>query len=1128
MRTKRRGSLAGLGIALSLLAFSACRTKAPPDQADPALSAWLGGYAKSAAGEVLAYHSPYPGHLPALLTRATDGTMAIEWETEPVPPNFRGKSATFVWMAGIVTGDATRRFELAVDGNPALTFTSTEDVSRRDWTVTNGRGLRLTFKTAMVDRFDDLFGFMWLEVPASLLRPGRPLKLGVTGEKAGSRDWFMVFEKEMEPGIGARSEQALVRENGRLRQIVRVEISHIAPPAEGTVSVEGAGRLPTRLETGYNAVEFPVPAVDEDRALEIEVAVAGREPEFASVTVKPVVDREIWLLPHSHVDIGYSDPQPAVEKKQWGYFEEAIRLAERTAAYPEGARFKWNVELLWAVETYLRQAGEVERLRFFEAVRGGRIGLQAWLAGVLTGLCHPEELFHLTDFARKISEAAGVPVDSAMVTDIPSQSWSVVPALALSGVRYLSSGPNYMPSLPDGGDRIGPSLKTWGDRPFYWISPSGGERVLFWMAGRGYSWFHGLHLGDISRTPPARIFDYVNDLAESGYPYSMVQVRYTIGGDNGPPDPDLPDFVRKWNERYRSPRMVIATTSEMFAEFERRHGDAVPSVKGDFTPHWEDGAASSAFETALNRRSAERLVQAGTLWSVLDREAFPAAAFDEAWRRVVLFSEHTWGAADSVSDPDGPNARSQWEYKKALAEDADSMSRHLLETARFSRDAGDRNSRRVAIDVFNTCSWPRTDIAVVPPDMVRPGDLVRDDRGQPVPAHNLKSGGGLAFTAASVPPLGARRYWIEEGRGTTTEKAGIEGNVLRAGRFILEVDPGSGAIRSLLWAAGRTRELVDRARGPGLAQYLYVPGKNPNDAVGVTKVRIRAGDSGPVVTSLVVESDAPGAKGLEREYRVLRDLDRIEILVRLDKKKIRAKESVHLAFPFRVPGGTVRVDAGWGTVRPEVDQIAGANRDFFSVQKSIDISNADFGVTWTSLDVPLAELGGMTDESPNAYGTRSWRKAVDPTGLIYSYAMNNYWHTNFRADQEGPVRMAFAVAPHRTYDPAEVERLGLEAVQPFLVLPAEDDSPVPAFPLAFEPGAFIISALEPALDGRGWIARFFNAGAETGELTFSGRFGKEGSVYESDIFRRRGSPVSGPLPVPGFGIVTLYLAKTPD
>jgi hypothetical protein len=860
----------------------------------PAGAAWLRGYGRTVAGAEMNYHSPYPDISAALISRASDGAMAVEWETEPVPADWPGGPATFVWLAGHATGKGGHRFDVCIDGRPALSFRTSADPSRREWRETGPDGVSLAFKTVMVDQFDELFGFMWLEVPAALLRPGRPLTVRVTGEKAGSNDWFMVFSDDLRRDVWARGEQALVRKDGRLCQIVRVEVSHLAPPGRAVISCGEAEKARLELKLGYNALEFLLPAADLERTITVEVALDDGSVRRGTLTVRPVVPREIWLLPHSHVDIGYSGPQPVVEKNHWRYFREAIALAEKTAGYPEGTRFKWNTEQAWAVETYFRRASEAEKAAFLDAVRRGTIGLQATLAGILTGLCHPEEFFALTAFARRLGREAGRPVDSVMVTDIPGQSWSFVPALALAGVKYVSSGPNYMPNLFDGGDRIGWALKAWGDKPFYWISPSGPEKVLFWMAGRGYSWFHGLNMGSLVKAPPYRIFEYMDELAEKGYPYSMVQVRYTVGGDNGPPDPDLADTVRSWNEKYASPRIVIATASEMFAEFERRHGAAVPEVRGDFTGYWEDGAASTAKETALSRVAAGRLVQAEALWSVLGKEDFPAAEADEAWRQVVLFSEHTWGASDSVSDPDAEGPRAQWEYKKAFADGADRLSRQLLDAA-----AG----RGAALDVVNTCSWERTDLVVVPAFLSRAGDLVLDAAGRAARSQRLRTG-ELAFLAEAVPGFGARRYTITRGRGPATGSARTEGHRLTAGPIEAAVDPVSGAVRSLRWTDGQDRELVATDREPGLAHYLYVPGRDPATARSVSSVRIRTGEPGPLVASLVVESGAPGAKELVREYRVVDGRPRFEIAVTIDKSKVREKEGVHIAFPFAVPGGT--------------------------------------------------------------------------------------------------------------------------------------------------------------------------------------------------------------------------------
>ena len=783
----------------ALLALVAAAT-APAAGAD-----WLRGYGRTLAGAEMIYHSPYPDITSALISRASDGAMAVEWETEALPADWKGGPATFVWLAGHATGKGGHRFDLAVDGKTALSFRTSADASRREWREEGAGGVSLAFKTVMVDQFDELFGFMWLEVPAALLRPGRPLTLRVTGEKAGSNDWFMVFCDDLRRDVWARSEQALVRKDGRTLQIVRVEISHLAGPAGALVSC-GAEKARLDLKLGYNALEFLVPAVDSERLVTLEVALDDGSVRRGELTVKPVVPREIWLLPHSHVDIGYSDPQPVVEKNHWRYFEEAIALAAKSAGYPEGARFKWNTEQAWAVETYFRQASEAGKEAFIEALRRGTIELQATLAGVLTGLCHPEELLRLTAFARELGRRAGVPVDSVMVTDIPGQSWSFVPALAMAGVKYVSSGPNYMPSLFDGGDRIGWALKAWGDKPFYWRSPSGEERVLFWMAGRGYSWFHGLNMGSLVKAPPYRIFEYMDELAEKRYPYSMVQVRYTVGGDNGPPDATLADTVRSWNEKYVSPRIVIATASEMFAELERRHGAAIPEVRGDFTGYWEDGAASTARETAMSRAAAGRLVQAEALWSILGRDGFPAAKDEEAWRQVVLFSEHTWGASDSVSNPDGEGPRAQWAYKKAFAEGAERLSRELLEGAAAPGAAGK------AIDVVNTCSWERTDLVILPAAMSGAGDLVLGADGAAVPSQRLRTG-ELAFVASDVPGFGAKRYTVHAGQGSKEGGAGVAGSALKNAAIAAAVEPATGAVSSLRWTDGSSpaRELVDRA-----------------------------------------------------------------------------------------------------------------------------------------------------------------------------------------------------------------------------------------------------------------------------------------------------------------------------
>ncbi|MCB9263972.1 MAG: hypothetical protein H6558_02990 [Lewinellaceae bacterium] len=70
-------------------------------------------------------------------------------------------------------------------------------------------------------------------------------------------------------------------------------------------------------------------------------------------------------------------------------------------------------------------------------------------------------------------------------------------------------------------------------------------------------------------------------------------------------------------------------------------------------------------------------------------------------------------------------------------------------------------------------------------------------------------------------------------------------------------------------------------------------------------------------------------------------------------------ENVRFSFPFHIPESQARIDLAWAVMRPEQDQLKGANKNFFCPQRWVDLSNDEIGVTWANLDAPLAEIGGM-------------------------------------------------------------------------------------------------------------------------------------------------------------------------
>jgi hypothetical protein len=255
---------------------------------------------------------------------------------------------------------------------------------------------------------------------------------------------------------------------------------------------------------------------------------------------------------------------------------------------------------------------------------------------------------------------------------------------------------------------------------------------------------------------------------------------------------------------------------------------------------------------------------------------------------------------------------------------------------------------------------------------------------------------------------------------------------------------------------------VDRAHGEW-NEYEYVRGRSSSAAEGVTGVRLVVAEPGPVLARLTVISAAPSAMSLVRTYTLGSGSDFLELSTSIDKAPVRSKEAVHIGFPFQVPGGQVRLDVPWAIVRPDSDQLPGADRNVFTVDRWADVSNDSIGVTWATLDASLIEVGGMWAEDwHHEDGTEGWLTHLPATQVLYSYVMNNYWHTNFKADQPGLVTFRYAIRPHGPWDPAAAERFGIERSQSLVPAVADTRRRVPPPALTSSDPAVIVTSLTPA------------------------------------------------------------------
>ena len=183
----------------------------------------------------------------------------------------------------------------------------------------------------------------------------------------------------------------------------------------------------------------------------------------------------VYIYPHSHVDIGYTNTQENVEFIHKRNLDVAMDLAEQTRNYPEEARFRWNPEVVWPVERYLKSEPADERKRLIDAIKRGDISVDASYVNTNTSACSDEELFQLFSFGKEIENITGKKLETMVQTDIPGMSWGVVTAANENGIKYILS-------LFNGSDRTGWTHKV-SFRPFWWVGQDGKSKVLFLQPG---------------------------------------------------------------------------------------------------------------------------------------------------------------------------------------------------------------------------------------------------------------------------------------------------------------------------------------------------------------------------------------------------------------------------------------------------------------------------------------------------------------------------------------------------------------------------------------------------------------------------------------------------------------------
>ena len=854
---------------------------------------------------------------------------------------------------------------------------------------------------------------------------------------------------------------------------------------------------------------------------------SGNNSCTSTVSIPARKQWTVYVYPHAHLDIGYTALQETVEKLQVRNIDVGIDLARKTQHYPEGARFVWNPEATWVVNSYLQHATEEKRKEFIGAVRKGWVQIDGAHSNINTSICSGEELMRMFRNQQTIQSITGVPITAMVQMDNPGGSWGLVQAAVQNGIKGFISFPNTYDLR-----------RIWEDKPFYWIGPDGKSKLLFLQAttyGLGYT-LKGSKYGlgkvqsfnntydRLSTSTPMKnfldpfVFDETARLERANSPYDIMALTWSMA-DNCLIDADLPEAVKQWNTTYAYPKLIIAGSKEILQAYEKKYSGIIPSYKGDFTEFWTEGLGSDARRVACSRIGKENLIQAETLWALLDRKKeIPAQEFHEDWENLLLAAEHTWGA----QNPGTPLAEKIEANKGAYFENAEKISNDLIAKAL----APVTESGSDAIAVFNTLSWPRSGIVVLSAQQSKTGDRVLDNAGHEVYSQRLTSG-ELIFQSDNIPPLSSKLYRVVTGKCSLPATMTASDNTLQNEHLSLTIDEKTGSVKSVIDLKNK-RELVDPSSVFQLNSFNYVPGVwNGRDSsrsiVPATDVTIRIKEQGPLMVSLLITSKAPGCNWLTREVKLIKDQPVVQFTNTIDKLPIRKKEGIHYGFAFNVPEGKINMDIPWGIMKPEQDQLPGANRNWLAFQRWIDVSNKDYGVTWTAIESPVVELGGITGTILD--GARQfdrWLKKLPATQTIISWPVNNHWNTNFPPEQKGIITERYAMIVHEKYDAATANQFGMEQHRPLIAVQAKSNPINPSL-ITLDNSRVVISSLKVSDDNKAVIVRLRSLSDKTEKVNpaFPGRAPK--AAFTCTTSEQPLQKSTGTIELPQYGTVSLRM-----
>lgn len=751
----------------------------------------------------------------------------------------------------------------------------------------------------------------------------------------------------------------------------------------------------------------------------------------------------VYIVHHSHTDIGYTDLQERIIDGQVNYIRTVLEYFRES---PQNNDFRWNCETYFCVEQFLKTASEKEKEEFFYLVREKKIGLSGSYLNFTDLLDTQIYDKRLEEITRELQQNK-VEIKTAMFADINGISMGQRDVMLHHGIEFLYTNIHTHHGM----------YPLYKNQTAFWWENKEKKKLLVW---NGEHYNLGNTLGIKSNKQNNKKNDglkeeffyeqvellhqnlelYLDTCQKNGYSYDFIIASVSgVFSDNAPPNLEILHMINAYNKKYGNIiTLKMVSLQELYDAIKHKIQTA-PVYQGDMTDWWANGVGSTPY-AVKHYKEAKRLYH---LCERLDKNVFQK--YPENIRKIednlMLYAEHTWGHSASIIDPYDTMVLNLDMRKNSYASKAHENVSFILN--KLALDHGDmmryyNNNGKIKVKNTNNLAQKLLVEFYIESHTIKNIKIIETSTKEKRKAQlSYHSRGTCISFVDKFEPWQEKEYQYQEVEKTMCYASNSYNGIHRFDDIIQEDNrrsnlpyefenqwfylsyyPYEGIKKFINKKTEQDMIFQDKVsfftpiyevtkisnqensaqkREEGRRNLgRNIRGKDANSYPGILK-EIKCKETGEVFTTLEFIYDLKGTKHCSVILKLYEEIPKIDFKLRLAKELCEDIESIYLPLSLNLPNKKTYLKKGREPFLPGVEQLPGTCMEYYMSDDGIVLISPKGNVLIQIKDTPLVTMGELKHHPIQLCNG----KLENNQREIYSWVMNNTWETNFKIDLSG-------------------------------------------------------------------------------------------------------------------------------